>query len=331
MSKERKIESRTDVIREELDNFWFKKLNDGEATKTGMARAMCRKYPDVFTNAEKTRKLIVSITTNHTPIENKEHVVMLKPGFTVPSANPDYSDFILDHVGKVGVISDLHIPYHILPAVNYAVDNMLREGCKVLYINGDGMDFHQQSSFDRDPRRQSSFPKEKADFHEFLEYVTGRFERVIWKMGNHELRWDTYLMRRAPEIMTDPYFGFANVMGLDDFGVELVGPSQMAKFGDLCVLHGHELTKSLASPVSPARSAFTKTKSNLLISHHHTVSDYSEKDLNGNVITCHSMGCLCTLRPVYNPFAYLKWDWGYVIVDVASDGSFEVDNRKIYL
>ena len=54
-----------------------------------------------------------------------------------------------------------------------------------------------------------------------------------------------------------------------------------------------------------------------------------ESNLNGDLITTWSVGCLCELSPEYRPIN--KWNHGVIFMecDHANGGSITVDNRRI--
>lgn len=319
--------SNADVIRQWLDNGWMEALQSG-TTKTSMAKALVKTHPHLFANVESARASIRAITT---PASGKattvrSHVYVAPSGFRAPSRAEVNEDFVLDHVGRVGVLSDIHFPYHDERALNVALEGV--EGCDVLYLNGDVMDCYQGSNFMRRPDLPS-LKAEKDMTIQFLEYVRPRFERVIYKLGNHEARWDRLLLSKCPEFFGDPYFSFGAWLGLDDLGVELVLSKCKAKFGKLNVTHGDEFGESTFSPVNPARGLFNRAKCSTLAGHNHTTSEHNENDLNGTPMCCWSVGCLCSLTPEYRPFAYTKWNHGYAVVEIASNGDFAVDNRRI--
>ena len=316
-------------MRKELDEGWYQALCDGTANKSGMAEALHNKYPLLFETKERARKSILAVTTQGTNRGySLTHPVKLASADWGKSQAEPFEPFILDHVGRVGVLSDIHLPYQDDTALMEALDGIQREGCDVLYMHGDVMDCYQVSRHSKDPRR-STFMTERDIARSFLEYVSDRFERVIWKLGNHEDRWDRFLLDKAPQLFGSPYFGFNKVLGFEDYGVELVEASQIAKFGKLNVLHGHEFGHSVFSPVNPARGLFMRAKTSALCGHHHQSSEHHENNLNDTPMKCVTTGCLCSRSPEYSPLAFTKWNHGYAIVEIDSDGWFDIDNRRI--
>lgn len=232
------------------------------------------------------------------------------------------------NIRKPLVISDIHLPYHVLSAVETAIDYGFKNGVDAIYINGDLIDFAKISRWEKDPALMSA-PVEVQMARDFLQGLTSLGLPVFYKLGNHEDRWDRYILQNAPELITLPGLQLKAALGLDELEIELIDSRQHAKFGKLSVLHGHEFGESVFSPVNAARGLFLRAKSSVLAGHNHQTSEHPESNLNGDTIACFSTGCLCDLQPAYRPFAYTKWNHGAAIVDVDEDGEFSVENFRI--
>ena len=231
-------------------------------------------------------------------------------------------------IRKPLVMSDLHFPYHELSAIETSIDYGFKKGIDAFYINGDCIDFAKISRWDKDPALMSA-PVEVQMVRDFLQGLVSLGLPVFYKLGNHEDRWEKYILQNAPELITLPGLQFKAALGLDELEIELIDSRQHAKFGKLSVLHGHEFGDSIFSPVNPARGLFLRGKSSVLAGHNHQTSEHHENNLNGQPTACFSTGCLCDLQPAYRPFAYTKWNHGAAIVDVDEDGDFSVENFRI--
>jgi hypothetical protein len=98
--------------------------------------------------------------------------------------------------------------------------------------------------------------------------------------------------------------------------------------GKLPCLHGHEFGKGgIAAPVNAARGAFTRTLATNLSAHRHVTSSHTEPSMNKDPITTWTQGCLCDLWPEYARIN--KWNWGFVVSEVAGDGTFQVHNFQM--
>ena len=229
---------------------------------------------------------------------------------------------------KVLVLSDLHIPYHHNESIEAALNYGFEQGIDSIYINGDLIDQAELSRFLKD-KEARNIQYELDLTREFLEGLVSLGVKVFYKAGNHDHRLSVYLARNAPELIALDVLQLPKLLGLEDLGIDYIHDRQLAKFGKLSVVHGHEFGESVFSPVNPARGLFLRAKSSVLAGHNHQTSAHHENNLNGDATACFSTGCLCDLQPNYRPFAFTKWNHGAAIVEVAEDGNFSVDNFRI--
>lgn len=222
------------------------------------------------------------------------------------------------------VLSDVHIPYYDKTALVAALEHGDKEKCDGVLLNGDIIDAYQLSTFARDPRLRD-FAGEMQMLGQFFDALSGRV--VIWKQGNHEQRLERYLMQRAPELFGIPQFTYRVLLDLDRRGVQLIAPMNPVRIGKLGILHGHELPKGISNPVNPARGAFLRALSCVLIGHYHRTSDHTEQTFDGVTITAWSTGCLCDLNPQYAPIN--KWNHGFAILHTPRGESWRVENKRI--
>lgn len=231
-------------------------------------------------------------------------------------------------VGTVGVLSDVHVPYHDETAVRASVEHLRGERIDCLLLNGDWADFYSISRHEKDPRHRN-FKAEVAAVREYLAWVREKFPGIpiVAKCGNHEERWERWLWQHAPEISDDPIMGLDNWFKMPDLGITLVKDKRIVLAGRLPILHGHEKGSGISSPVNQARGAFLRLHHTVLEGHGHRTSTHSEPDMFGSETVCFSTGCLCDLRPAYARLN--KWNHGFAFVQVHGDGEFDVSNLRI--
>lgn len=234
-------------------------------------------------------------------------------------------------VGLYYILSDIHFPLHDEIALNAALKHIADEKRKItgIILNGDILDQYHTSRF-LHTRKDFSITDEIEICRDFLNTLRAMFptQRIIYKQGNHDVRFLHYLIRNAPELAAVPEFSLPNLLWLDDFNIDWV-ENEIIKAGKLNILHGHEFGESIFSPVNPARGIYLRAKSSTLIGHYHQVSEHTEGNMNGDLIGCYSTGCLCELTPEYRPFAYTKWSHGFAEVNILERGMFRVKNYKI--
>jgi predicted phosphodiesterase len=243
------------------------------------------------------------------------------------SEETKYESFFIK-AKKLAVLSDIHIPYHSLSALGAALDFIQVEKPDAILLNGDILDFYQLSRFGKDPRKRSVAHELQAA-REFLDVLAQFGAKIYYKIGNHEERYQHYLMAKAPELLGMQQFELQHLLGLHDRGIELIGDKRIIKANDLNIVHGHEFGQSIFSPVNVARGLFLRGKVSAMQGHNHAVSEHTESNMNGDIVTTWSLGCLCELNPAYLPIN--KWAHGFAIVDLSENGKdFHVRNYRIY-
>jgi predicted phosphodiesterase len=232
--------------------------------------------------------------------------------------------------GRVGIISDVHVPYHSEIAVAAAVGYLRDLGVSGILLNGDICDFYSISRWMKDPS-QRDFKGELEACRDFLAYIRNEFPDVpiVMKSGNHEERFQHWLWQHAAEISDDPVMSLGSWLKLRDHDITLVEDQRPVMLGKLPVLHGHELPRGMAAPVNVARGAFLRTLSTCLVGHSHRTSNHTESDMWHAETACWSAGCLCDLTPEYARIN--RWNWGFAIATIHDDGQFDVENLRITL
>lgn len=244
------------------------------------------------------------------------------------SVATEWTPHVMDVLGPVGIISDVHVPYHSEIAVAAAVGFLKDQNLSGLLLNGDICDFYSISRYMKDPR-QRDFKGELEAARDFIAYLRQEFPRIpiVMKSGNHEERFTAWLWQHAAEISDDPRMSLCAWLDLDKYNVQHVDDQRPVLLGKLTVLHGHELPKGMASPVNVARGAFMRTLSTVLVGHSHRTSNHAESDMWHKEIACWSTGCLCDLNPDYARVN--RFNWGFAVCTVHKGGAFDVNNYRV--
>lgn len=250
--------------------------------------------------------------------------------FCLPESDEaEYEPFLIPSgVRKLLVLSDIHIPYHNIQALTTAIQYGIDNGADGILLNGDTMDMYKHSRFIQDPRKRD-FKGELELTRQLLGVLRKQFPgaHIYWKDGNHDERWENWLMTNAPMLLDMPEFRLDVLLRFGEYGATKIGEKRIIKAGKLNILHGHEMGKGISSPVNPARGAYTRAKESVLIGHHHQTSEHSENNLSGHVVTTWSTGCLSELHPSFLPIN--KWNLGFAFVEIDSTGDYEVRNMRI--
>lgn len=224
------------------------------------------------------------------------------------------------------VLSDAHIPFHEPLPLEAAVQYGQAEKVTGVLLNGDWQDCAAVSYW---PTAKRNFHKEIEAVIDSLDWLRKEFptQEIVYKPGNHEYRLPRYYVKNAPNLVESPLAAMETVLGFEERKIEFLDYHQVVMAGKLPVIHGHEV-QNLNRTVNPARGLFLRAKSFAACSHCHQTSEHSTRDINGQVITTWSFGCLCDLQPDWNPLAN-DWNWGLGTIYIEPNGHFEVQNLRI--
>ena len=245
-----------------------------------------------------------------------------------PSMAEPWTPHDMKVTGAIGILSDVHVPYHSELAVTAAVEFLKTQRLSALLLNGDIADFYAISRYVKDPSKRD-FKAELHAVRDFVGWLRHEFPGIpiVYKAGNHEERWTHWLWQHAPEISDDRRMSLPAWLDFDKHDVTLVEDQRPVMLGKLPVLHGHELPKGMAAPVNVARGAFLRTLSTVLVGHSHRTSNHAESDMWHHETACWSTGCLCDLRPDYARIN--RWNWGFAVAAVHDRGQFDVHNYRV--
>lgn len=296
-----------------------------------LARIMYNDNPLLFTGIDNARTVLRSIEhkmgTRKSVIKTVEMSERPKNPYNLPQSDEAiYEPYDLK-AKRLLVLSDIHIPYHNIESLTCAFDYAKKEKPDAILLNGDTLDFFGLSRFAKDPKARS-FAHELKTFKEFMDILKKTFNaKIYFKIGNHEERYFHFLWMKAHEIVGVEEFELENIIKSRAEGIDIIKDKRIIKAGDLNIMHGHEFGGSVFSPVNIARGLFLRGKVSAMQGHNHQTSEHSESNMNGELTTTWSVGCLSELHPAYLPIN--KWNHGFAMVDI--DGqNFEVRNKRIH-
>jgi predicted phosphodiesterase len=304
-----------------------------------LARIIYKENPLLFNSEENIR---TTLRTLEGQCGNKSRVIKsdrslhreeprpLNPYNLPESFAEERKPFVLpQNCNNILLISDLHIPYHIIEAVNVAIDYGIQQKVNCIFINGDLIDNHQVSRFESDPRKRSV----KQEFDATKQFLVALREAfpdafIYWLKGNHCTRWEKFLFTKVREIWDDDYFTLEERLRLNEQKVIMIDDKTLVKAGKLSITHGHHIFKGVFTPINPSRGAFLRAKQSVIVGHLHRASHHPEVDLDGKIISCWSTGCLCELKPDYSPLVSNS-QHGFAHILVESNGDYTVKNFQI--
>ena len=296
-----------------------------------LAKKIYKENKLTFNNVESIRTAIRAASASmgeKRSIKTNKTFHNRKVEFELPeSYKTDYTPYKINQ-SKVLIISDLHFPYQVNGAIRLAINYGKELNVNCILINGDLFDFAGISRHEKDWRQRSVYEEFEA-VRMFLNSLRKYFPKakIVYKLGNHDERWEKWLFLRAPEIFDDPEFKLESRLRLGELKIDIVKDKLPIKIGKLTVLHGHENIGG-SGGVNPARSTFTKTLNSVLVGHYHKTSLHSESRMDGEIIGVHSTGCLCEMHPHFMPIN--KWNLGFAYVEhEIKTGEYIVYNKII--
>lgn len=316
---------KADVVREYRTKF-------PDYANLKLARIIYQKEKNLFTSIDAIRTYLRQIEGNsgkksRVAATHKRDPRPYNPYNLPKSEEVDFIQYQIKGHKRIALLSDIHIPYHSIEGLTTAIKYLKSEKPDALIINGDLLDFHGLSRFQKDPRKKN-FAYELDTFKAFFEVIQKELKcKVYYKLGNHEARYEHYLWMKAGELVGVEEFDLSNIIQSRANGITVIKDKTIMQAGSLNIIHGHEFGQSVFSPVNVARGLYMRGKVSAIQGHNHQVSEHTEPDMNGKIVTTWSMGCLCELHPEYLPIN--KWSHGFAIVDIDKD-DFEVRNKRIW-
>lgn len=322
-------------------------------SKRELGRLLFKENPLLFKDAEDGRNFIRIVTGaagSVRSIKTDKYIGKLPEG-----EKNDFSPFVLKG-RRIGILCDIHIPYHDLNALNIALEELKRVNVDTIVLNGDTVDSYNLSRWEKDPNhRNHAYEMELLTM--FLDDLKDKFPdcEIVMKLGNHCERYEKFINTKSPEFVGVHVMSWKHLLnirfescttcegtgvhkGIDcpncengkvannvSRGIHLVKGKRIIKAGKLNIVHAHEFN-GVSSPVNPARGFFLKAKTNVIGGHLHRTSEHIESDMNGKVSGAWSVGCLSDLHPQHAPIN--NWNHGFAWVEVDGD-EFEVHNHKI--
>jgi len=298
-----------------------------------LAKKLYKEHPKAFLNLEALRAMIRyrrgnvgdSNRKNAKGKYGKNFRENGKAGFTIPKSDTrPLKDYKLTQ-GNWLLLSDIHIPYHNEEALEIALQYGEDNKADHILLNGDTCDFYNVSSYNKDPEERN-LSNELQKTRQFLAHLRERFPQatIVFKIGNHEDRWEKFLINKAPELLGISQFQMNEILNFDKWDVDLVTSMQKIKAGKhLTILHGHETRNS---GVYPARTMLNRTKVCSIAGHNHRTSTYGEKTADDKYLYAWTLGCLCDMKPDYMPIN--QWNHGFGFLELKGN-DFTVRNLRI--
>jgi predicted phosphodiesterase len=306
-------------------------------SKRSLGKLLFDRHPLRFRDAEAARETIRRYTGTSGYIADKSKITHIT---NYSKENPfglAESKAKVKQIKKIDLtsteilwLSDIHFPNHDSQALTLALQYGIDHKVNCIILGGDILDNEPFTNHLAPPPSKDDVRNWFEMVDSFLLMLRDKFAncQIIWIEGNHDNWYKRYLMSKAPMLFHDEYYDIRNRLKLDDKKIVWYDQNVILMAGKLQLLHGHTLIRGFFSPVNAARGLFLRAKSSTLIGHVHSTSEHSESNIAGEIVTCYSTGCLCTLAPDYDPHN-TKHNQGFAHIKVGVKGHFRVLNKRI--
>lgn len=190
------------------------------------------------------------------------------------------------------VLSDHQIPFQDDLAIEVSFELMRLYRPHLIYLLGDVLDNYAVSRWLTDPTRQCH-RMERELTRDYLQRLRREFPdaEIVWHMGNHELRFQSLVMKNAPaltDLLRDE-LSFDTMFGLKELGIKAA--YKPAVIGKLYHIHGHE-NYCRGQVVHTALRNLRWLKRSSICGHWHTFQTFWDKEVDGSIKVSHVNGCL---------------------------------------
>lgn len=297
--------------------------------KRTLARMLNEKYPLIFPTVENARFSVNTVTgklgKKNKDISNPE----LRKFFDLDQWHSAYTDqsqvwrepFQIPVFNKLNVIADIHSVYVSKDALATFLKRV--DDKEAILINGDLLD-SQSLSRHLKTKNLFSYDHEIEMVAQFLDYLKEEFTHVYFKAGNHDYWLERYITNQAPELGKLKGVNLEEILQLSGKQIHYIHHLQPIEYGDLDILHGHELPSGFNVPNRPAMSYLRKYLNHkrqsvkLLCSHVHQADEAIEKTYDGKFSKAWTTPAMCLKVAEYARFT--RWDNGHTEVLNGNNG-----------
>jgi hypothetical protein len=150
---------KTDTARKQLESLRFK-----DFPRLKQARILYKQYPLIYKDVEDARAILRYVAGKKGVRARKDlgkelaHIETVdrpKNPYNLPQSDEmEYKPFIIKEHKRIGVLNDIHVPYHSMAALTAAIDFLKKDNVDAVILNGDFWDFFQLSRFLKDPMKR---------------------------------------------------------------------------------------------------------------------------------------------------------------------------------
>ncbi len=214
----------------------------------------------------------------------------------------------------VGVISDIHIPFEDPLALRLSLEYLKELDIDELMLMGDIVDFLAISRFNKTLERRASLNNEIEQSLTFLDNVRMMFKKIpiTYIKGNHENRWDTYLIEKSPELLGVRGMSFREKMCLKELNIRWEEKKVIEN--DMVFYHGEGRSGKYAGDT--VKHWMHHFMSSVIIGHIHKQAVIYQRTGTGKNIVGIENPALCLLDPDYEKSGTCNWQQGGTVIEM---------------
>jgi predicted phosphodiesterase len=300
-----------------------------------LAKLFVKRYPKFYIDVESARKTILKLKGASGDLARKHQYKDFRAEFEklkkeLPKGETEKVEpyYLPTSIRRILVLSDIHFPFQNDEALFAALEFGNQKDVDCIYLNGDVMDMYQLSRHEKNPY-QRDFKYERDCTRVFLKGIRNMFPNtlIVYKIGNHDERYEKWIMKNSPEIYDEQYMSLGSVLGFTELKIIEVKSKQFAYAGKLPILHGHELPMRSGGD-NPANLSKKRLGKQAIFGHFHKTTQANGREFDkGMSYAIYSTGCLCDLNPNYMPIN--EWNHGFAYIEIDANGKYSVENKTI--
>lgn len=201
------------------------------------------------------------------------------------------------------VLNDFHIPYHDKKIYKLIKDFVKAFEPDEIYLNGDIFDMWEISSFDKNPLQGIGIKKEIELGRKLIEELVDGIPKSVWIYGNHEFRFERFIVRNAKELIGLTGMSLKEQVNLPIDVVSNNGKENYIDLGPILIGHFEKANKYSAYTAKNLLDAYGKS---LIQGHTHRGGSHFRTKM-GRTEVAYENFCLCSLNPLY----MISPDWSH--------------------
>lgn len=222
-------------------------------------------------------------------------------------------------------ISDVHIPYNDMIATDKFLDALRKEKPEYLILGGDIVDFFKVSSHNNNPQEGTQLQFEIDEVNKFLTLLrktVGKSTQIVYLEGNHENRFERYLIKNASDLVGLRALDIKTLLELDKNNIQWVKDTELYYIDDFLFRHGHELFGFSGVPGANAKKGINVYFDNYIQGHVHKANIIHVGNARRNFIGVENP-CLCEIDPSYMKKASM-WQQGWTIGEKDEEDKWQI-------